>query len=631
MQELWFLDILYWIFSRKDERVSYFLEFRRKVKAIHYSQIQEYTTSPLNPKLQWNKKNIFFQPDYTLSSFQMSMSKSQGPSLADVEDQIARVTLSTVNTTKSIFAQVEEKSSTLKTHHQMIASNFFDTTAKDLTQQTNLTIQNLDQMIEQTIHEINEEMDTFEKGVSEGFDGFVTQAIENLQEIQKSVNAENDDSAITKLTVKAADTIEMLLKDTEQMYMFYSRYLTTVLENKLQNTTDRMSKLLHSQRRFVAAKNIDRINLCYNVCTQNTKTSRLLKSIMESMSVIGQTTDVINGLKSIHLTKSDEHAQLVSNAKSSLADTMESGRLALDQLLKDDFCYLGSAVRKMVLQRHGSFKQALLKNLTSTVESLSTKWNSLSTNFQVIRSDQRLRMAKDFLNSVQNMMDAINAKARRHGENEELERLMAVQSSLMQRFDEMTSKVNSVFETSQNYTSESLHNYLRFTVDRQLSNLPTLSMQNFIPDDICPLAINYQAYISFTLNAAMGKSVPDIVDALFTLGETADEGFESEEDGLAEPAEDNAGTLMIIALDDGETDSSEESADNTLVAHLSDAGSFAADSDEIKFIENFMDENLAPLANDLPKSTITGGHEMEKSDTEATKSNRFIEEERKAR
>lgn len=558
----------------------------------------------------------------------MSMSRSQSPSLADVEDQIARITLSTVNTTRTILAQVEEKSSTLKRNHQLIAANFFDTVAKDLTQKTNATIQNIDLMVQETMHEVNEEIDIFEKGVSEGFDGFVAQAIEKLQEIQNSVNAENDDDVITKLTVQATDTIAMLLKDTEQMYLFYSRYLTTVLENKLQNTTDKMSMFLHSQRRFIAAKNIDRINLCYNVCTQNTKMSRLLKSILDTMSAIGQTTDIINGLKSIHQTRSDEDAQLISESKSALGDTMETGRLTLDHLLKDDFCYLGSAVRKMTQQKHGSFKQALLKNLTTTVESLATKWDAATSNFHVIRSDQRLRMAKDFLNAVQNMMDAINAKARRHGNNEELQNLIAIKSSLMEKFDEMTATVNSIFENSQKYTSESLHNYLKFTIDRQLSGLPSLSVQNFIPDDLCPLAMNYQAYIAFTLNTAMGHRTTDVIDELFALNGVPNEDFDSQEDEQVEPAADDSGIIMIVAMDEEETDISAESALPKIIADFPGLDN-SEESAEFKLTDDFIEQNISPLVKDLLRSIKAGSSEIEDSNVETTKRRKDAVEESK--
>lgn len=557
----------------------------------------------------------------------MSMSRNHGSSSSvngDVEDQIARFTLSTVNSTKAILAQVEERSLTLKTSHQLIATNFFDAVAKDLTQKTNATIQNIDQMVEQTVHEINEEIDMFEKGVSEGFDGFVNLTIEKLQEIKNSANAENDDEVITKLIVEAADAITMLLKDTEQMYLFYSRYLTSVLESKLQNTTDKMSMLLHSQRRFIAAKNIDRINLCYNVSTQNTKMSRLLKSILDSMSAIGQTIDNINGLKSIHQTKSDEHAQLVSKSKSALSDTMESSRLTLDQLLKDDFCYLGSAVRKMTQQRHGSFKQALLKNLTTTVESLASKWDAATSDFRVIRGDQRLRIAKDLLNSIQSMMDVINAKARRHGKNEELEKLNAVKSSLMKKFDEMTVTVNSIFEKSQTFTSESLHNYLRFTIDRQLASLPSLSVQNFIPDDLCPLAMNYQAYIAFTLNTAMGRRVPDVIDELFAITGVSNENDDNEDVGQTEPASDESGIVMVLTIGDEETDTSGESEISKFKAAFPGLDD-SQESAESQFAGDFMNPDLSPLINDLIKNTKAGTEEMQDSIGENTKPSQDME------
>lgn len=525
--------------------------------------------------------------------------------MADVEDQITQATLSTVNTTSTILSQVEERASTLKTQHQLIATQFFDTIAQDLTQRTNVTTQNLTQMVQQTIHEINMELDMFEQGVSEGFEGFATLALEKIQEIKTSAKIETDDTAITNLTVEAADAITTLLQDTEQMYLFYSRYLTSVLENKLQNTTDRMSALLRSQPRFVASRSIDRINLCYNVCSQNTKTSQLLKSILNTMDAIGQTTDVINGLKAIH--KSDKHSALkMSQSKLALAEAMESGRRSLDQLLEADLCYLGTAVRQVVQQRHGLLRQALLVNLSMAVENLSTKWDSITSHFQIIRGTQRLRMAKDLLEAVQSMMDALNEKARSHGKNEQLENLILVKSSMMEQFDNITSKVNTIFENSQHFTSESLHNYLKFTIDRQLAKLPTLSVQNFIPDDLCPLAMNYQSYIAFTVNSAMGRNDPDIVDELLSMSETSVEDFDSPQQ-LALP--DDTGIIMIVELDD----SSEESAESKVIANFPEGD--GGKSAPVESSEESIEQNIPAVVRDL--LNMAQGQATDTTDTKA--------------
>jgi len=262
---------------------------------------------------------------------------------------------------------------------------------------------------------------------------------------------------------------------------------------------------------------MERINMCYNISSQNGLVSRELEQVIFMVNVVQNTTDTVQGLERIYADQS-----LFKESRNSLQKTEDDSRHTIDTILGDDNCFLGSAVRKLAYEDHATLKEFMIRSMKTVIQSLAKSLHTTMDGFEVVKPvEHRNRLVIQVEKLLETLVNEMKSKAMlvpdaaQRAQLEHRANLGELKDLLKTKFANVTEVVNNLFDDNRDRLSDNLKYNLGYIAGQQLPYISTLTIQNYIPSDVCPLSVDYQKFLSTTLKEVMDKSDGDIITELF--------------------------------------------------------------------------------------------------------------------
>lgn len=433
------------------------------------------------------------------------------------------MTTTVVKDAQNLLMQVRERSATMSDENKRSAAEYVAGIRSALKERTNVGVQQANKIVLDKIRDVENELTSFSLVIDDAVGSFVEDADFEINNIRHKVSgAESGDAAqvLESALRQVEEEIRAMLTDVDQMFSFYGRYIGSIVEHSMQNATDRISIMLNAQRRNCDCSVVDRINMCYNISSQNGEVSKNLQSVIKMVNVVQNTTDTVKGLENIYADV-DKHS-LFEESRHSLQKTIDDCRHTMDAILDNDYCFLGSTVRRFAYEDHSTMKEFMIRSMKTVIESLARNLHTTMETFEVVKPiEHRNRLVIEIEEKLEKLVNDMKSKAllvadaTYRAELEHKSELVQLKDLLKTKFANVTQVVNTFFNENRDRLSDKLKYNLGYIAGQQLPYISTLTIQNYIPSDVCPLSVDYQKFISTTMQNVIDKSDNDIINDLF--------------------------------------------------------------------------------------------------------------------
>ncbi|XP_065219186.1 uncharacterized protein LOC135844769 [Planococcus citri] len=484
----------------------------------------------------------------TAAAWLMFATTSTTFSAYELDTKLMASTYKALNETEVVLSKVQDSVKLIRDDNTQLAVTYVEAIKEMLQERTRYAVNQINRIVNDKIREIENELTSFDYVITEASAGIVDytlQDMKNLRDSIPSITNETYRADLENVFEKVDKQIASAFSDLDEMYTFYGSYMGDIIDHKVQNATDRISLIVNSNRRQCECTIKEKINFCYTISSQNVKISQQLESLVKVFGIVNNTTDILDTLEPVMLKNTDQHTcNLISEARLTLNKALEKGEALLESILKDDNCYLGSAVRKTAYQNHGAVKEYVKNNFEVAIRSLSTDLNRTTADFQVVKESHRKQVEEDLAKGLEALTHEILMKTKRLGKEPYEEYLTKAsfpdtKSWMDMKFQNVTQVINPMFAKKQADIAEALKYNLQYVVFQQVPFISSLSIQNYMPTDVCPLSTDYQKFVSVTLD---GYLDPTDNKTQKELAMSADFAKESETTQLIEDEENDAAT-----------------------------------------------------------------------------------------
>lgn len=445
--------------------------------------------------------------------------------LSKIEEETVQITSTVVKDAQNLLMQVRERSATMSDQNKRSAAEYVAGIRNALKERTNMGVQQANKIVLDKIRDVENELTSFSLVIDDAVSSFVEDADFDINNIQSKVSkAESGDAAQVLETAmrQVEEEIRAMLNDVDQMFSFYGRYIGNIVERSMQNATDRISMMLNAQRRSCDCSVIDRINMCYNISSQNGEVSKNLMSVIKMVNVVQNTTDTVKGLEYIYADVDKRSHSLFEESRHSLQKITDDCRHTMDAIMENDNCFLGSMVRRLAYEDHATLKEFMIRSMKTVIQSLARNLHSTMDTFEVVKPvEHRNRLVIEVEEKLEKLVNEMKSKAllvadaTQRVELENKANLGEVKDLLKTKFANVTNVVNNFFNENRDRLSNNLKYNLGYIAGQQLPYISTMTIQNYIPSDVCPLSVDYQKFISTTMKNVIDKSDSDIINDLF--------------------------------------------------------------------------------------------------------------------
>lgn len=393
-----------------------------------------------------------------------------------------------------------------------------------LKERTRYAVQQINRVVTDKIREIENELTSFDYVITEASGGIVDYTLQDMKKLRESI------SSITDSTYQAdfenvfnsvQEKISSAFEDLDAMYTFYGGYMSDIIDKKVQDATDRISKIVNSNRKSSECTIEEKVNFCYTIGAQNVKISGQLESLVEVFAIVNNTTDILDTLEPILLKDADQYScNLLSEARTVLNKALANSENILESTLEDDNCFLGSVAQKAAYEGHQKVKDFILHSFETSIQSLAKNLNVTTGSFKVVQEKHRKEVEQDINEALTAMADEIRAKAKDLSpsialdERVEKSSFSDVRLWMDTKFQNVTDVINSMFVKRQEEIAEGLNYTLQYIVFQQVPFISSLSMQNYSPTDVCPLSTDYQKFVAITLNQYLNPTGENVAAQL---------------------------------------------------------------------------------------------------------------------
>lgn len=424
------------------------------------------------------------------------------------EFEIYAIIKNTSNDAKQILKQVKEETATLSERNKQIASEYVLNIREVLRHSTIQNIKEVSQLISKKTNDLDKELLIFEGDIASMIDGngFVTQNdIVKLIDDLTDVNASNVIEVLNKILEKVEMKIQEFCTDMKKLYTYYSGYVSNIIDNKVYNITDGIRmKLLQAKRQ--SCTEVKHIKFCYIISAQNEEIFKQLQLTMQVINIVRNSSETVKLLLA-DLTQNNEAypPHLVTKSQCMINQVLNESESLLDMLLKNEEYYLGSMVRSASFKDYKLMKNFVITNYRVTIQELATFINQITAEFQIVYDKHWTRITDSLFpalqsaeNKIKNYAPLINDTTIR---NEYIKKAEFESLKLWthDQFLNVTSVVNSVFENKKQLRAEALKIEITNIINEKVPLVSSLSINAYLPSDVCPVSMNYQQFISTLL------------------------------------------------------------------------------------------------------------------------------------
>lgn len=493
-----------------------------------------------------------------------------------------------ISETEVVLKEVRQQADIMCEKNRQAALKYVTEIRDTMKDRTKMGVEKVNRVVEENLSSIRVELLALETTTKDIFNGLVdifqsdiNEAINNLS----SADDQNLTSALNTAISQAEYELNTMWNDIDQMYSYYSSYTTDLIQNKGQNITERINGLVASQKRYCDCTLYERVSMCYNISLANIETSRTIEKLVHAINNIYNATDVVDKLHYMH-SDADEHALSVTNDSTSMLDKYKKdSQEMLEILIADHYCFLGSAVRHTSERTYPHIKRFILRSWRSAIQNASTGLNATLTVDPLIKEEYRHRMIDDAKESLKKLGDLIKTKASllqdEASKNKFIEKADFVQLGYLMenRFKNVTEVINTAYTKDLWCAAEIMKYNVEFIVDQKVPFLSSITIQNYLPTDVCPLAVDFSNFIYRFLrtdlfkdpgNDILDRLLPEHEDAVYVTDETQND------DDTSAPQDSDIHISIVLFGDD-----SNEDEKKTISATGGATGTQIAPSDDL--------------------------------------------------
>lgn len=441
-----------------------------------------------------------------------------------IEDEIYHMTTEVVGEAEAILQDIREHASHMNRKNRESAHRFVVKILDIVKANKKLGISRVNSLIQAGIDQIKFELQALENTTQSSASILIGMTKKDIQRIADNVSSLDDSSIIETLEdalVKVHKCIQGLWRDLDEMYTYHVFYSSEAIGNKVENMTTNIIKFLRPEREYRDTKVLyEHVSMCYNISQANIETARTIERALKLEDNLYNTTNTIHSLQSLY-SGVHEHAEAVIRDSTALLEKYEKTTQDLvNDLLHDYYYFLGTAIRNQGETLYPQCKRFIINAWKATIESAHSIFQSAVANHLLIKDEHREQLVGSVENSLTKLGDQFRIKAASMT-NETVKKKFIdraqfedLNTLMRNRFENATQVINSLYTSGLSSTSERLRFDVEFIIDQRVPFLSTLTDQNFVPTDVCPLAAEFRDYMKRLLNDSVNQDGIDELDQL---------------------------------------------------------------------------------------------------------------------
>lgn len=453
-----------------------------------------------------------------------------------------------------------------------------------LKQRTLYGIKRLNQLISVKTTEIASELLVFNQEIATMNDGNLDVTEKDIARFRQDVAAVDSGDAIESLdkVLREVDQeIDEFCRDMNQMYTWYANYVDDIIDRKINNITDSIRMKLMAERRFFCCTELEHINFCYNISSQNGEITHQLESVMKVINIIDNTVDTVNSLSSLFTKNGEKYPPpMIVESKHILDKISGTTQSIYESLLKGEEYYLGSMVRKLSYQDLKHVKNFILRNYRTTIQDLRTYANKTTEEFKIVHDEHWARTREVLFPALKTIGDDIKEKAMLINDtavrDEYLEKaeFKSLKIWMHDQFVNATTVVNALVNRQKEYRTDAIELETTMIVNQKLPFISSFSVENYLPSDVCPLSVDFQQYISALLEQYPHSPESHLIGQLFN----SNEKLENSNATTALTPLDNLEMEVVLTSNDDDMNSDDDSPNSlmkmiqSIIKTIMDAG-----------------------------------------------------------
>lgn len=445
--------------------------------------------------------------------------------LSQLEEKTLKMTSKIVGDAQLLLMLVRQRSATMSDQNKRSAAQYVSDIRDALKESTNVGIQKANQIVLDKIRDVENELTSFGFVIDDSVNSYVKDVGYDIQTIRSKVSrAETGDAAQVLETAlsEVEQEIRSLVADIDQMYSHFGGYIIQTVEHFMENASDRISIMLNGQRRSCDCSLSDRISMCYNITSQNDVVYKNLETVAKMINFVQNATDTVADVVGIYSEVDKNYVAKFEKSKDILEKTMDDAKQTINLILENDYNFLGSTMRQFAYEDHSILQEFMVRSMKTIIQSLARRLQTTMDNFEVVKPvEHRTKLVIELEEKLDDLVNEMKSKAfliadtSQRSEFEQKVNLQELKNLLKTSFANVTHTVNTAFNDNRNRLTAKLKYNLGYIVKQQLPHISSLTLQNYIPSDICPLALDYQKFIMSRLKQVMDKSDSDIIIDLF--------------------------------------------------------------------------------------------------------------------
>ncbi|KAK7574496.1 hypothetical protein V9T40_011687 [Parthenolecanium corni] len=441
------------------------------------------------------------------------------------------MTLRAATEADAILKDVHEQTNNMCHKNRQAAMQYIYKLRDSLKEHSKSGTEKIDSVIKDNMKNITDEVVTLKTTIKNVSDRIVDIAVSQIAEITDSVVS--GEKMLTKeleeSISRAVDEVEAMWNGLDQICAFYTSYWSDLIEKKVQNMTEKVTYLVSAQSKLINGTVEERVRMCQNISLANMVTSNTIQSVVQLMDNLYNTTRIVGNLQSVLLDADQNTSNVLEESKSMLFKYQKDSKETLDTLLEDHFCFLGSTVRISAVSISAYLKGDILKSWKMSLTKANRAFKQATSNHLLItKKKYRSRLVHDVKGHLKSLRKEVQKKAAQLDKDgqtrfEELVNFDKLYSLMNNRFKNLTEATNSQFESSLESIGEALRFRMDFLINQKLPYLRALTIQNYLPTDVCPLSMDFANYIKKWVNEADELRQILLVDGFPPEGEAIEE------------------------------------------------------------------------------------------------------------
>lgn len=431
-----------------------------------------------------------------------------------IEDEIYQLTKKVVDQADAILSEVRQRASQLNRQNRESAHRFVVQILDAMKQHRQLGIQKVTQMIDEGTKGLQFQMQALEATTRNSASLLVGMAEEGLERIVGTVSVSGDANltqTLEEAIVEAEKCIRVLWSDLDQMFSHHVLYSLEVIGEQVENMTTQMIKYLRPEREFRNASiRYQHVKMCYNISQANMETAATIEQLLELQDHLYKTTNTIHSLQAIAGQQSDSELQKYEKMCQEL----------LNDLLHGHNYFLGLEIRNQSDHLYPQMKRFIIGAWIAAVQKASSIFQEMVSGRAILKDEHRKRFLDDVEHSLQQLGKQLKTKAgimvnaTAASKFTQLAQFEDLSTLMRDRFQNATNVINQLYTEGLAKVSEDLDFDVEFFIDQRIPFLSTLTDQNFLPTDTCPLAMEFRDYVSRLVNDVVNRNGLDELDQM---------------------------------------------------------------------------------------------------------------------